>query len=281
MAWYELRLAGLPRADLDYASAKLFEAGASGLQEAWPESHAIAFPQPWDAATEAAPPDPLDLIAWFEDPDINGLRDAVSGFAVPAALQLIEDQDWVGQSREGFQPIRISDTLVIAAPWNAPPGALVIEPGQGFGTGQHPTTQQALRGLAEIAANHETLLDVGTGSGVLALAGARMGLRAHGIDVDEAALADARRNATTNQLPVTFSADLVTSLTGRFDVVVANLHAELLVTLADALVERTGGALLLAGILEDKEALVRTAFPGHPTRRHLDHGWVCLHYAMP
>ncbi len=172
----------------------------------------------------------------------------------------VAEDDWSTSWREGLAPVRVTDTLTVAPPWDAPPGSLIIEPGQGFGTGHHPSTVGALQALERHVAGQRSALDVGCGSGVLALAAARHGVVARGIDVEPAAIDDARRNAARNHLQATFDTTPVDELEGQWDIVLANLHAELLVRLARPLVERTGSLMIQAGILHDRDEQVRSAF---------------------
>jgi ribosomal protein L11 methyltransferase len=184
--------------------------------------------------------------------------------------------DWEAEFRSGFRAERVSERITVAPPWDAPPGAVIIEPGQGFGTGAHETTRAALRALDRWCVGCRTVLDVGCGSGVLALAGARLGLRARGVDVEAAAVREARRAARVNGLRATFSTRPVASLVTPADLVVANLHAELIVALARPLRRLTRRRLILAGILADREALVTARFADWELLgRDVDGEWVC------
>ncbi|HHO54523.1 MAG TPA: methyltransferase domain-containing protein [Deltaproteobacteria bacterium] len=236
-------------------------------------------PQPWDPH-DPPPPDPLILSAWFEDPDRQAIEAVIKDCGASASWLEIPDTDWEAQSRVGLRPVQISDQLVIAPPWDAPPGALIIEPGQGFGTGSHPTTRQALHALVRLAPRARSALDVGTGSGILALAAARLGLEVRGIDVDPTAIRDAERHAHLNGLSVAFSTTPLDQLDQPADLVLANLHAELLVALAPELIQRTGHALILAGILEDREPLLRARYdPALELEdRAADGAWISLVY---
>ena len=275
---------GLPRACLDDASGRLFELGATGLQEDWLPGTAPPPPQPWDTH-EPAEPDPLVLTAWFEHAD-RARIDQVLG-DLPAELRWsgLPDQDWEALGREGFGPIRVSDRLTIAPPWDAPAGALVIEPGQGFGTGHHPTTRQVLHAMEALLASDgegifHTVLDIGTGSGILALAAARHGLVVHGIDVDAEGIRHAQRHAELNQLPARLDTTPLARVPEPSDLVLANLHAELLVALAPDIARVTRRSLITAGVLMAKEPAVSAALEPHFERvsRHCDGPWVCTRF---
>ncbi len=220
------------------------------------------------------------LRAWFENPDVQRVAAELSDVRARIAWAVVPDTDWQIAWRAGFSPIHISERLVIAPPWNAPEDALIIEPGQGFGTGSHPTTVQMLRAIDELADSSASALDIGCGSGILALAAASLGLRARGVDIETAAIADAKANAARNALSATFSTTPIEDLEGRADLVLANLHAELISHFAGNLERLTGEWLILAGILADREPIARAALDEclTLTERHVDGEWVSLRY---
>lgn len=284
-AWDELWVE-VPRAAGPLASARLLELGSAGLQEEDPDAPPPR--QVWDLGPEPAPGAWVRLKAWFERPG-GPARAQVEASLVdlePRDLgwSLEEARDWEAEAQAAFQPIQAGPFL-IAPPWNAPPGALVITPGSGFGTGDHPTTQAMLVALADAVAATPLaeraaldVLDVGCGSGVLALAAASLGLAARGIEVEAQALVEAAENARLNGLEVDFSATPLEQCAPA-DLVLANLHAELLVRLAGELQRVTRDRLLLAGILEEKEPAVRAAFaPWEPEARGQTGRWVTLRY---
>ncbi|MEQ1566909.1 MAG: 50S ribosomal protein L11 methyltransferase [Myxococcota bacterium] len=279
----ELVVSGVDQRWVEALSEKLFAAGAAGLQEDWLPGEAPAPRQPWD--TDPAPPEPTHRVirAWFDAPDRAAIERKVRRYGAVSWAE-VEQRDWEAEFRAGFAPIHVTDGWVIAPPWDAPPGALVIEPGQGFGTGLHPSTRMALRLLLGAApAAGGTALDVGCGSGVLALAAARLGLDAYGIDVEASAVRDAERNAALNHLVARFDATPLEQVPGRFDVVLANLHAELLLSLRAPLLDHTGLWLVQAGILADREAAVREAYAPALTLagREVEGEWVALAWRRP
>ncbi len=282
MGWWELRVEPVFRAVVDPLTTRLLLAGAGGIQEHAPDA---PVRQPWDDGPEPPPPRKVAITAWFEEPfdrdavdaavrDVQGIRRHTATWAA------VPDTDWEAQVQATFRAIRISDRLVIAPPWDAPAGALIVEPGVGFGTGDHPTTRQALEAidaLVPVGGRPITVLDVGCGSGILLLAAAKLGARGLGVDVETDAIAEATRHAERNGLARTarFSTAAVDTLDQPADLVVANLHAELIVALAPHLVRLTRQWLVLAGILADREHLVATALaPLTPTERRQDGEWV-------
>lgn len=292
MSWVELAVAGVPARDIARWSDALFAAGAAGVQEDYLPGEAPAPRQPWDAAPPAPEPARRVLRAWFDAPEASVIEGALRphlrpahGFAAPTlAWSDVPDTDWETSWQAGFEPI-IVGPLTVAAPWHDLPGALIIEPGQGFGTGTHPTTRAMLHAVVALAPSCRTALDVGCGSGILALAAARLGCDAYGIDNHAPSVRDAQRQAVANGLErVRFDDTPLGQLAARWDLVLANLHAELLVPFADDLRRVTGDWLCLAGIMAEKEATVRAAYDPHLELVHRDFvaegdsGWVHLRY---
>lgn len=283
-SWHEVLLGDVPRGMLEAVCERLWELGAAGVEERDPPDLAQAPRQPWDDGPAPPPPPRVDVRAWFEDADPATLADALADVApgVRFGCELLPDTDWEAAGRDAFPRLPVTPTLAIGAPWNAEPGDVIIDPGVGFGTGHHPTTAAVLAALAErvAALPSPTVLDVGCGSGILALAAARLGARAVGIDVDADAVASARRNAVLSGLDVPFSTTPLAAVPGTYDVVLGNLHAEVLTKLAGDLISHTGQQLVLAGILEEKEAAVRAAFEPSLTlaERWHDPPWVALAY---
>ena len=169
--------------------------------------------------------------------------------------------------------MRVGPRLVTNPPWEAfTPQAgdavVTLDPGMAFGTGTHGTTRlclEALAGLFEGAAPPRRVLDVGTGSGILAIAAAALGAEeVLACDIDAEACRTARENVAANGVAdrVEVTDRPLEELTGGFDVVLANILAEENIRLAELLVSRLapGGTLILSGIREEKEALVSAAF---------------------
>ncbi len=210
----------------------------------------------------------------------------IAGIAVPTdyTVETVAEQDWVRLTQSQFDPIPISPRLWIVPTWhNAPDSAAInlkLDPGLAFGTGSHPTTRLCLRWLDENLAGGETLLDYGCGSGILAIAAARLGAaRVDGVDIDPQAVTSARDNAALNDVSAHFvvPGELAS---GEYDVVVANILTNPLKGLAPLLTGRVrrGGRLVLSGILpeqaEDVMAVYRAGFDFDAPAA--DEGWVRL-----
>jgi len=274
----------LPRPAVSPVSRALLALGATGLQEDLPPGVTPKFRQPWDTGPQPRPPKKVRLRAWFDDrPSDDAVARALEGWSVEDAEWVVQaEEDWEEDWKRNFQPVVISERLTVAAPWHDVPNALMIEPGNAFGTGEHPTTRACLRAVDRFARPGETLLDVGCGSGILALAGAKLGMRARGVDIDPDAVASALDAARENRLDVAFDTTPIDGVTGTYDLVVANLFAEVLVALAPELLRVSSGPIALAGILADRADRVREAFAA---RLVLDdtteEGWVSLWYGGP
>jgi ribosomal protein L11 methyltransferase len=208
------------------------------------------------------------LLADGADPrEILARAATVVGEAMPAhSVDAIPDADWVRATRSQFQPIRVNANLWIVPTWCEPVDARAInvriDPGLAFGTGDHPTTRLCLRWLAENPPSGKSLLDYGCGSGVLAIAAAKLGAApVAGVDVDPEAIATSRANARANAVIATFT--LPEELTpSSFDVVMANILAGPIELLAPLLAQRTsdGGRVTLSGILESQVDPVVAAY---------------------
>jgi ribosomal protein L11 methyltransferase len=205
----------------------------------------------------------------------------------------IPDADWANAWKRHFPVLRVGRHLVIRPSWrrHRPVGeevVIALDPGLAFGTGLHPTTRLCLVGLERLADAGQlagaTVVDVGSGSGILAVTAARLGAaRVLGLDIDPIAVEATRANARRNRVArrVRAREGSLPTAGGPFDVVLANLIAGLLVRLAAALFEAAlpGGRLLAGGILVDREPEVRRALAAagfHVTGRETEGDWVAL-----
>jgi ribosomal protein L11 methyltransferase len=252
--------------DADEAAALLFELGADGVEER-------------DATTLATSgvPGKTTLVASFATRALAEEAAArVDASWSPRFSELVGDA-WRDEWKKYFVPFRLTERVTIRPPWEsyAATGAdervLELEPGRAFGTGLHPTTALVARALEERSATifasggRASILDVGTGSGILALVGLVLGAAsARATDIDPDAVALARENAQRNGLADRLAADAspVEEIAGTFDVVVANIEASVLIAMAEPLARRVakGGTLILSGILQERAVEVRSAF---------------------
>lgn len=202
----------------------------------------------------------------------------------PVVFHDVEEQDWVRLTQDQFAPIQIAERLWIVPSWHAAPDSaavnLVLDPGLAFGTGAHPTTFLCLQWLAAELRGGETLLDYGCGSGILAIAAAKLGAaRVLGVDIDDNALQATRDNAAANAvtLDVRHSAQAIAE---RFNVVIANILTNPLCVLAPLLAQRLapGGRLVLSGVLATQAQQVIDAYAPYLALRigATREGWVRL-----
>jgi ribosomal protein L11 methyltransferase len=271
--------------EADEASAVLFELGAAGVEER-------------DATTLArGAAGRTTLVGSFERLDdaiaaTHHLREAWS----PRIEEVVGDA-WRDEWKKYFEPFRICPGVVVRPPWREHAAAhgdtvVVLEPGRAFGTGLHETTSLVAEALAGRALEGVSVLDVGCGSGVLALVALALGAaHVRAIDVDPDAVAVTCENAERNAMSARLQSDQtsVATVSGSFGLVLANIDAKTLVDLAPALIDRVspGGLLVLSGILSPEVgstqlADVRRAF-GSLEEQQLDARgeWVALRMGKP
>ena len=207
----------------------------------------------------------------------------------PYTQEAVAEQDWVRVTQAQFEPIRVSARLWIVPSWHDAPDpeamVLVLDPGMAFGTGSHPTTRLCLEWLEGNVTPGLSVLDYGCGSGILAIAAARLGAsEVVGVDIDEQAVMASRSNAERNGVSARFQ-DSGRELNGQFDLVVANILANPLKVLAPAICGhvRRGGRLALSGILSEQTSDLIAAYAPYLPLHLADtrDGWVCLAGVKP
>ncbi len=192
----------------------------------------------------------------------------------------VPDDDWAARSQAALRAVRVG-RVVVAPPWDVPT-VVTILPSMGFGTGHHATTRLCLAALQQIGLEGRTVIDVGTGSGVLAIAASLLGAaNVIGIDDDPDAMLAARENLALNpRARVTLRAgDLHDARAAWADVVLANLTGGLLISAAGQLRLLTGdgGRLILSGFMEHEGAGVLAAYADRAVEhRAQEDEWVCV-----
>ncbi len=190
----------------------------------------------------------------------------------------VAEEDWAEAWKAHFKPLKVTPRLVISPPWEAyEPGpeeqVIIIYPGMAFGTGRHPSTLLCLRALEEVweqllppEAVYPRVLDVGTGTGILALAAARLGAEVVAIDIDPEAAAAALENVRLNDLldRVLVEETPLDFLRQKFALILANITTPDLLQLAEALAARLtdSGILIISGFLEEDVPVLESRYLG-------------------
>ena len=279
---YPYVAADVPEAEADEAGARFFELGALGVEQR-------------DATTmrKGSVAGRVTLVASFErEDDARAAAGQVPAEWAPRVEAVVGDA-WRDEWKKHFEPFRLCEGIVVRPPWRelvaGADQVVVLEPGRAFGTGLHETTSLVAEALADARdeVRGQAVLDVGCGSGILALVALRLGAaRAVAIDVDPDAVDVTRENAARNGLDERLRADTtpVGALDERFPVVLANIESRTLAALAPAIAKcvAPGGLLVLSGILAENVAPeqlrdVRAAYVGFAEKEARSRGeWAAL-----
>jgi len=198
-------------------------------------------------------------------PLIAELEKLDAGIGIDCHVEEKENIDWIQQYRDSIEPIEAGQ-FYVHPEWYPPMEGkinILINPALAFGSGHHATTFTCLEAIGRHVRDDQRLLDVGCGSGILALAARKLGARVELCDVDPLSVTSAAENFKLNH--ETFEAiweGSVNQAKGEYDVVIANIIADVLRALASELKRsvRTGGTLILSGILDTKESIVTDSF---------------------
>jgi ribosomal protein L11 methyltransferase len=239
------------------------------------------------------------ITAYFDAvPDREGLRatllDALRIYELPSSsvremhLREVVNRDWLGEWKKSWQPVRVGARFLIAPPWSEIAEGtrrivIRIEPGMAFGTGTHETTRLCLAAIEKYFTSG-SFLDVGTGTGILAIAAAKLfpEARIEACDTDAEAIEIARENAYLNEVSerIDFRVGTIDETTASANLVCANLTADVIVPLMTALTSATCGRLILSGILDSQEALIRESLQdsgiAEPLEVAADGEWVAF-----
>ena len=249
--------------------------GPAGVREAW----SYGLMEAGALGTESRDLDDGNVLvtAYFgeaveekfvRDKLMEALRIYEISTSVPLELEIraVADKDWLAEWKTGWQPVEVGQRFLVAPPWSEIEDArdrllIRIEPGMAFGTGTHETTRLCLAAI-ERYFKGGSFLDVGTGTGILAIAAAKLFPDAHidACDTDPDAVAIARENARLNNVSenITFRVGTVEQTSASADIVCANLTAPVIIELLPNLLGATCGHLILSGILADQIDLVRS-----------------------
>nr|WP_216604710.1 50S ribosomal protein L11 methyltransferase [Lysinibacillus fusiformis] len=183
----------------------------------------------------------------------------------------VNEEDWATAWKQYYHPVKISERFTIVPTWEqytpVSTDELIIEldPGMAFGTGTHPTTVMCLQGLEKVIKEGDTVVDIGTGSGVLSIGAALLGAKnVHALDLDEVAVRSAQENVALNKVEdkvAVFHGNLLDTVKEPADVVVANILAEIIMSFTDDAftIVKPGGLYVTSGIIGAKRDDVKVA----------------------
>jgi len=254
--WYALDVTIEPVAR-EAVSYALMEAGALGTEVGEQEVETIEVGAYFDAL-----PDREQVRA--------ALHEALRIYDLPSSsvgdmrLREVADRDWLGEWKKSWQPVMVGERFMIAPPWSEIAESesriiIRIEPGMAFGTGTHETTRLCLASIEKYFSGR-SFLDIGTGTGILAIAAAKLfpGACIEACDTDAEAIEIARENSLLNDVAdrLVFRIGTVSETSASADLVCANLTADVIVRMLPQLVGATCGRLILSGILDSQTQLV-------------------------
>ncbi len=237
------------------------------------------------------------IILYFDNPVVatNALQVLTARWpSIQPETDSLKNEQWASAWKRFFTPIEVADRFRVVPPWSLDehddPEPLVINPQMAFGTGHHATTSLCLEAVVRLHASGrlrpgDRFLDAGTGSGILSIASVKLGLTGFGFDLDILTLENIQENRRLNQIDQGFSAFVGTidsvKKDQQFELILANILAPVLITLAPSLVERMHprGNLVLSGLLESQVGEVVSAYriQGLPEPEVTQEGeWACL-----
>lgn len=302
--WIEIRATG-PSESKDLASAVLISMGSPGVQEEASQTVAgkLVSHSLWEDETrEDEDPSATKVLKGYLPSTAQGALENVRAALTTAGWTLetsfLKDADWSEKWKKGLRPIKVTQadrTVIVKPTWHRlkrSKGEIIIDidPGMAFGTGSHATTKMCLKAILRLVKKlpkAPSILDVGTGTGVLAIAALKLGFKkAVGTDIDKVALKVARKNAAMNRAALKLSSKDPSAVPDRYELVVANILAGELKRLSHALNSKIApeGFLVLSGILDHESHEVESAFSSLGLKKAFslsEKEWVALVFRNP
>jgi ribosomal protein L11 methyltransferase len=264
----------VPRAALELAQLRLWELGATGLEER-------------DETTIVREPGDGDVFVYAAFDDEAAARHALREISAdhPAELVHVPHENWATEWRRGFGSQRVGKRLLLHPSWEPVEGAtddvvLTIDPENAFGSGDHETTRLVLGFLDARVKGGERVLDVGCGSGILSIAAIRLGASSSvAVDIEEDAVVVSERNAALNGVAerIDVSTTSLEEIEGTYDLVLANIETRVLVHMPVALEARMApnALLILSGILRKERDELLAAYGSMQVEELVEEGEWC------
>ncbi len=304
--WIEIKAAG-PGESKDLATALLIAAGSPGVQEETVDTSAgkLVSHSLWEDETrEDEDTSPVKALKAYlpagDEAALKTVKADLGRIGWSLETSFLKDTDWSEKWKKGLKPIKVKyrgSSVIVKPTWHKlkrAPGEIMIDidPGMAFGTGGHATTKMCLKAILRLAKGRRlpkgpSILDVGTGTGVLAIAAVKLGFKkAVGTDIDKVAVKVARKNAGLNRTKLSLTAKDLSGVPGKYDLVAANILAGELTRLSGLLKDKMkpGGFLILSGILETEKASIEAAFTAIGLEKAFslaEKEWVALAFGKP
>jgi len=304
--WIEIRATG-PGESKDLASSLLIASGSPGVQEETVDSVAgkLVSHSLWEEETqEEEDTSPVRVLKAYlpagDEAALGTVKTNLSRIGWALETSFLKDTDWSEKWKKGLKPIKVKYrgfSVTVKPTWHKlkrSPGEILIDidPGMAFGTGGHATTKMCLKSILRLVKSAllpkgPSILDVGTGTGVLAIAAVKLGFKkAAGTDIDKVALKVARKNASLNKTKLSLSAKDLSGVPGKYDLVAANILAGELTRLSRSLNDRIkpGGFLILSGILDSEQTAIPISFSAIGLQKAFsfkEKEWVALVFGKP
>lgn len=258
---------------LEAVADSFISAGTGGVVHEEHNAPDEAVPTVWVKAY-VAPDDDVDRVKTYLEERIAAFKETgLDPGPAEVVTRFVPNTDWANEWRKYYRVTRVGQRIVIRPTWepyNEGPNDIVIDldPGMAFGTGSHPTTTLCLESLEQIVQGGEAVADIGTGSGILAIAAAKLGAqRVDAIDIQEEAIEAATANARANGVDALVHVaagtpeSLVEKGAGPYDIIVMNIVADVIIPAISTLYKlvKPTGRVVLSGIIDHREDDVQAA----------------------